>query len=41
MEAMDGTWYCFEANPSPGFTFFSDETGQAIDLAIAELLFAG
>lgn len=34
----DGEWYCFEVNPSPGFTYFQAQTGQAIDQAIAELL---
>lgn len=34
----DGEWYCFEVNPSPGFTFFQEASGYAIDDAIAELL---
>ena len=34
----DDQWYCFEVNPSPGFTYFQTHTGQAIDQAIAELL---
>jgi len=34
----DGEWYCFEVNPSPGFTFFEAATGQPIAAAIAELL---
>ncbi len=34
----DGTWYCFEVNPSPGFTAFSVHTGQPIADAIATLL---
>ncbi len=34
----DDQWYCFEVNPSPGFTYFQEQTGQAIDQAIAELL---
>jgi hypothetical protein len=25
-----GEWYCFEVNPSPGYSFFEDQTGQAI-----------
>jgi hypothetical protein len=41
MEGVDGRWYCFEANPSPGFTFFQRYTRQPIDRAIAELLCAG
>ncbi len=31
-------WYCFEVNPSPGFTFFQRTTHQPIDEAIARLL---
>jgi glutathione synthase/RimK-type ligase-like ATP-grasp enzyme len=34
----DGRWYCFEVNPSPGFTFFGGQTGQPIARAVAELL---
>lgn len=34
----DGEWYCFEVNPSPGFTFFQEASGFAIDEAIADLL---
>ena len=34
----DGSWYCFEVNPSPGFTYFQDQTKQPIDEAIAKLL---
>ncbi len=34
----EGEWYCFEVNPSPGFTFFQESSGYAIDDAIAELL---
>ncbi|MBS0181073.1 MAG: hypothetical protein JSS39_01615 [Nitrospira sp.] len=34
----DDQWYCFEVNPSPGFTYFQTQTDQAIDQAIAELL---
>lgn len=34
----DDQWYCLEVNPSPGFTYFQTQTGQAIDQAIAELL---
>lgn len=33
-----GEWYCFEANPSPGFTFFEQATGLPIAGAIADLL---
>lgn len=34
----EGRWYCFEMNPSPGFTFFQDATGQRIAEAVARLL---
>ena len=37
----DGRWVCFEVNPSPGFTFYQEETGQPIAEAIARLLAAG
>lgn len=33
-------WYCFEVNPSPGFTYFQNATGQPIAEAIAHLLSA-
>jgi glutathione synthase/RimK-type ligase-like ATP-grasp enzyme len=36
-----GEWYCFEANPSPAFTYYESATGQAIAQAIAVLLAAG
>jgi RimK-like ATP-grasp domain len=34
----DGHWYCFEVNPSPGFTYFEQATGQPISAAVARLL---
>jgi hypothetical protein len=34
----DGVWYCFEVNPSPGFTYYQERTGQPIDEAVAGLL---
>lgn len=34
----DGAWYCFEVNPSPGFTFYEEHTGQPIGEAIADAL---
>ena len=37
----DGDWYCFEINPSPGFTYYANTTGQPVADAIAELLLAG
>jgi RimK-like ATP-grasp domain len=33
-----GDWYCFEVNPSPGFSYFQRQAGQQIDVAIAALL---
>jgi hypothetical protein len=34
----EGEWFCFEANPSPGFTYFENATGLPIGSAVAELL---
>lgn len=34
----DDEWYCFEVNPSPGFTAYEFVTGQPIAAAIADLL---
>jgi hypothetical protein len=36
----NGTWYCFEVNPSPGFMYYQEQTGQPIDEAVARLLVA-
>lgn len=36
--APDGRWFCFEVNPSPGFTYYETNTGQPIAAAIASLL---
>jgi hypothetical protein len=36
----DGEWYCFEVNPSPGFMYYQEQSGQKIDEAIARLLAA-
>jgi glutathione synthase/RimK-type ligase-like ATP-grasp enzyme len=33
-----GEWFCFEVNPSPGYSYFSNETGQPMTAAIADLL---
>ena len=35
---VNGEWYCFEANPSPGFTFYEQATGWPMADAIAQLL---
>jgi hypothetical protein len=37
----DGQWYCFEVNPSPGFTYYEGATGQPIAQAVARLLANG
>ncbi len=37
----DGEWYCFEVNPSPGFTYYEGATGQPIAHAVASLLANG
>jgi RimK-like ATP-grasp domain len=36
----DGQWLCFEVNPSPGFTYYEQATGQPIADSIACLLAA-
>lgn len=36
--ASNGNWYCFEANPSPGFTYYEEATGHPISEAIASVL---
>jgi hypothetical protein len=38
LRCEDGIWYCFEVNPSPGFTYYQERTGQPIDEAVARLL---
>jgi glutathione synthase/RimK-type ligase-like ATP-grasp enzyme len=37
----DGSYYCFEANPSPGYSFFQEATGQDIAGAIVNWLAFG
>ena len=37
-ETPDGEFFCFEANPSPGFLFYERATGQPISTALAHLL---
>jgi hypothetical protein len=34
----DGRWFCFEANPVAGFTYYQEATNHKIDDAIARLL---
>jgi len=36
--APDGRWFGFEVNPSPGFTYYEDRTGQPIASAVTSLL---
>jgi len=36
--AEDGSWVCFEVNPSPGFTYYEAATSQPIAAAVARLL---
>jgi hypothetical protein len=36
-----GEWFCFEANPSPGFTYYENTAGLPIGRAVAELLAGG
>lgn len=38
--APDGRWFCFEVNPSPGFTYYEAHTGAPIADAVASLLCA-
>ncbi len=40
-ETPDGDYYCFEINPSPGFLFYEQYTGQPISRALADLLYHG
>lgn len=35
---QEGEWFCFEANPSPGFTYYERATGLPIGRAVAGLL---
>lgn len=35
--SVDGEWYCFEVNPSPGFSYFDQSAGN-ISLALAKHL---
>lgn len=34
----DGRWFCFEANPSPAYSFYENLTGQPIGRALVEYL---
>ncbi len=37
----EGEYVCFEVNPSPGFLYYEQHTGQPISTALADLLHAG
>jgi glutathione synthase/RimK-type ligase-like ATP-grasp enzyme len=37
----EDNWFCFEVNPSPGFTYYESATGQPIARAVAMLLADG
>jgi glutathione synthase/RimK-type ligase-like ATP-grasp enzyme len=37
-ETPDGDYYCFEVNPSPGFLYYEQYTGQPVSTALADLL---
>jgi glutathione synthase/RimK-type ligase-like ATP-grasp enzyme len=39
--SYDGEYYCFEINPTPGFYFFEQYTGQRISDALIDLLLRG
>jgi len=39
--ASDGEWFCFELNPSPGFTYYESQTGQPIARSVARFLMQG
>ncbi|MGA2018465.1 MAG: RimK domain-containing protein ATP-grasp [Opitutaceae bacterium] len=38
MRTPDDEWYCFEVNPSPGYSYFEQGSGQPISAALARLL---
>lgn len=37
-ETPDGEYYCFEINPSPGFAYYEQHTGQAISAVLIDAL---
>jgi hypothetical protein len=37
-ETPDGEYYCFEVNPSPGFAYYEQHTGQPISAVLVEAL---
>lgn len=40
MRTPDHSYYCFEVNPSPGYSFFEESTGQPISKAVVDYLSA-
>jgi len=40
-ETPEGDYYCFEVNPSPGFLYYEQSSGQPISAALANLLQRG
>ncbi|HET7833370.1 MAG TPA: ATP-grasp domain-containing protein [Gallionella sp.] len=40
MRSPDDEWYCFEVNPSPGYSCFQENSGLAISTALARMLTA-
>lgn len=40
-ETPEGDYYCFEVNPSPGFLYYEQGSGQPISAALASLLHHG
>lgn len=39
--ASDGRWFCFEVNPSPGFSYYERGESREITEAVADLLLRG
>ena len=37
----EGEWYCFEVNPSPGYSYFEEQTGQEIANTLVRHLAGG
>jgi glutathione synthase/RimK-type ligase-like ATP-grasp enzyme len=37
-QSYDGEWYCFEVNPSPGYTYYEDVNDRSISHALVEYL---
>jgi len=37
-QTPEGEWFCFEANPCPGFSYFEQASGDTISAAVARML---